>query len=318
MNSSWRPIISDVSLGPIPCPALVINDLDDRTPKCTTKLGVVTDTPNRQVAIQRDLERVQKWSNRNLIKFNNGNNPVLPLEKNNHMHQYKLGTNWVGSSFAEKALGSRLSWFSPSRQLSTTQPLAHSPLVGWGRESEEQNTNPKHSPIPATTKKINSVSAETRTVQAPVPAPVQAGDKLGGKQLCREGPGLQVNTKMLMRDQCTPAEKSANSLLGCIMKSIASRVREVILPLYPALVEHNWNKGDMDILWWVQGRATKTIKSLECLLYEARLRKLGLFSLKKALGGRGGDGYYSQHKRQWAQTETQKIPPKYEKLWFYC
>ncbi|KAK4828106.1 hypothetical protein QYF61_023468, partial [Mycteria americana] len=31
-----------------------------------------------------------------------------------------------------------LSWFSPSRQLSTSQPLAHSPLVGWGRESEEQ------------------------------------------------------------------------------------------------------------------------------------------------------------------------------------
>ncbi|KAK4821308.1 LOW QUALITY PROTEIN: hypothetical protein QYF61_018057 [Mycteria americana] len=35
---------------------------------------------------------------------------------------------WVGG----------VSWFSPSRQLSTTQPLAHSPSVGWGRESEEQ------------------------------------------------------------------------------------------------------------------------------------------------------------------------------------
>ncbi|KAK4811011.1 hypothetical protein QYF61_015715 [Mycteria americana] len=33
----------------------------------------------------------------------------------------------------------KVSWFSPSRQLSTTQPLAHSPSVGWGRESEEQN-----------------------------------------------------------------------------------------------------------------------------------------------------------------------------------
>ncbi|KAK4826217.1 hypothetical protein QYF61_006161 [Mycteria americana] len=31
-----------------------------------------------------------------------------------------------------------MSWFSPSRQLSPTQPLAHSPSVGWGRESEEQ------------------------------------------------------------------------------------------------------------------------------------------------------------------------------------
>ena len=31
----------------------------------------------------------------------------------------------------------RMSWFSPSQQPSTTQPLAHSPPVGWGKESEE-------------------------------------------------------------------------------------------------------------------------------------------------------------------------------------
>lgn len=48
----------------------------------------------------------------------------------------------------------------------------------------------------------------------------------------------------------------------------------------------------MDILWWVQGRATKTIKRLECLLYEVRLRELGLFSMQKALGERGSKGYY--------------------------
>jgi len=27
-------------------------------------------------------------------------------------------------------------WFNPREQLSTRQPLAHSPLVGWGKESE--------------------------------------------------------------------------------------------------------------------------------------------------------------------------------------
>ena len=33
-----------------------------------------------------------------------------------------------------------LSWFNPSRQLSTTQPLAHSPHpVGWGRELEKKS-----------------------------------------------------------------------------------------------------------------------------------------------------------------------------------
>ena len=37
----------------------------------------------------------------------------------------------------------QLSWFNPSQQLSTTQPLAHSslpPPVGWGGESKTSET----------------------------------------------------------------------------------------------------------------------------------------------------------------------------------
>ncbi|PKU40930.1 rna-directed dna polymerase from mobile element jockey- hypothetical protein [Limosa lapponica baueri] len=112
--SKWRPVMSGTPQGLTLGLALFnifVSDMDSRI-ECTlrkfaedTKMCGAVDTLDGRDAIQRNLDRLERWACANLVKFNQAKCKVLHLGQGNPKHKYRQGGEWIESSPEEKDLG---------------------------------------------------------------------------------------------------------------------------------------------------------------------------------------------------------------------
>ena len=68
------------------------------------KLEEVTDTPGGCAAIQRDVDSLESWVERNMMRVSKSKCMALHLGRNNSIHEYRFEADLLERSSAEKNL----------------------------------------------------------------------------------------------------------------------------------------------------------------------------------------------------------------------
>ena len=116
------------------------------------------------------------------------------------------------------------------------------------------------------------------------------GDAVLGRTTQEKDLGVTFSADMKVSEQCGIAASKGNQILGLIRRTIMYKEKQLIVPLYKAIVRPHmeyciqawrpYRKKDIDKLERIQRRATKMIPELRDLSYESHLLQWCLTTLE--------------------------------------